>query len=80
VRGLGATGEELGGKDGPMITLARAQSRDWPKPICRYCYVPCDPRSYEFRTLQTCQYCYDDVPLIIIDTKTNKEVRRCPPT
>lgn len=43
-----------------MVTLQRAQSRDYPKPICRYCYVPCDPSSREYRGMQACVYCYRD--------------------
>ena len=34
------------------------------KPTCRYCFVTCNPKSREYRALQVCQYCYDDVPLI----------------
>lgn len=43
-----------------MITYERAKNRDYPKPICRYCFVPCDPKSREFRGMQACPYCYDD--------------------
>lgn len=42
-----------------MITYERAKSRDYPKPICRYCYVPCDPGSREYRGMTACPDCYD---------------------
>lgn len=43
-----------------MVTLGRAQSRDYPKPICRFCYAPCDPRTREYRGMQACPDCYNE--------------------
>lgn len=35
------------------------------KPICIRCYIPCDPRSREYRALTCCEQCYLYEPLII---------------
>lgn len=43
-----------------MVTYERAKSRDYPKPICQYCYVPCDPTSREYRGMTACPSCYDE--------------------
>ena len=58
-----------------MRTLAQVNWVDGYKPRCQYCFVPCDPRSREYRGNRTCPYCYDWVPLTI----TKKEMV-CKPT
>lgn len=45
-------------------TYARVRSRD-NKPICKGCFVPCDPKSREYRALTLCEECYGYEPLII---------------
>jgi hypothetical protein len=37
--------------------------REENKPICYVCYVPCDPRSREYRGAGLCPACYD-APII----------------
>jgi hypothetical protein len=46
------------------ITYEQARRRD-NKPVCRYCYGPCDPRSREYRGMTLCPPCYRDEPLTI---------------
>ena len=41
------------------VTMAEIQYNDGWKPRCRYCFVPCDPRSREYRALRCCPVCYD---------------------
>jgi hypothetical protein len=48
-----------------MKTMAEIQYNDGYKPRCQYCFIPCDPRSREYRALHVCTYCYADAPLII---------------
>jgi hypothetical protein len=43
------------------VTYEQARRRE-NKPICRYCFVPCDPRSRAYRACQLCEYCYDEQP------------------
>ena len=47
------------------VTMAEIQYNDGYKPRCQYCFIPCDPRSREYRALHVCTYCYADAPLII---------------
>ena len=49
--------------------------RETNKPVCRFCFVPCDPRSRAYRALQLCEYDYDDLPPL---TTKPKEVQLCP--
>ncbi len=35
------------------------------KPICFFCFVPCDPKSREYRATGLCPACHDATPLII---------------
>jgi hypothetical protein len=58
------------------ITLGEAQRRDYPKPICRHCYVTCDWRSYEYRATKLCPYCYDSLPPL---QTVKKEYHPCHP-
>ncbi len=46
-------------------TLASVNNADGYKPRCQYCFVPCHPKSREYRALQLCPWCYDSAPLII---------------
>jgi len=46
------------------ITYEQARRRD-NKPICQWCYVPCDPTSRTYRATRLCEYCYDDQPIIL---------------
>lgn len=43
---------------------------------CRVCGVSCDPRSRAYRTQSVCEYCYDELPLII---EVKKEKPSCQP-
>lgn len=45
------------------------------KPLCRFCYIPCDWRTREYRALQLCPYCYDELPPVL----TLKKEAVCPP-
>ena len=47
------------------ITYEQARRRD-NKPICKWCYVPCDPTSRTYRACTLCEYCYDEQPLITV--------------
>ena len=47
------------------VTMAEIQYNDGWKPRCRYCFVPCDPRSREYRALKLCTECYMFEPIII---------------
>lgn len=44
------------------LTLDQVNNLDGYKPRCRACHGPCHPRSYEYRSLQLCPYCYDTWP------------------
>ena len=39
---------------------------------CRHCGVTCDPRSRAYRTMQVCEYCYDDLPAPMAVKKEKK--------
>lgn len=41
------------------ITYEQARRRE-NKPICQWCYVPCDPTSRTYRATRLCEFCYDD--------------------
>ena len=46
------------------ITYQQARWRE-NKPICLWCYVPCDPTSRTYRATTLCEFCYDDQPVIV---------------
>lgn len=46
-------------------TLASEQWRDGTKPRCRWCFVPCDPRSRTYRATHLCEWCYGEQPIIL---------------
>jgi hypothetical protein len=58
-------------------TLAEANWQDGYKPRCRWCFVPCHPRDYGYRSCQLCEYCYDEQPPVQTQPKAllpiNKE-------
>lgn len=43
-------------------TMAQEHWRDGYKPRCRLCFVPCDPRSREYRGTTLCAFCYAEEP------------------
>ena len=50
------------------VTYEQARTRE-NKPICRYCFVPCDPRSREYRACKLCSYCYLEQPAPLTQKK-----------
>ena len=50
-------------------THAQIQWLDGYKPLCRYCQVPCDRRSREYRGMTLCPQCYADEPLSLTTQK-----------
>lgn len=40
----------------------QAQHANYPRGTCRDCHVPCDPHTREYRSMELCSQCYDDVP------------------
>ena len=56
------------------LTYQQARWREG-KPICRHCFVPVDPRTREYKTLQLCSFCYDSLPPPL----TKKKELVCPP-
>jgi len=57
-------------------THAQIQWLDGFKPLCRYCQVPCDRRSREYRGMTLCPYCYAEMPPIHTQ---HKELLKCQP-
>ena len=47
------------------ITYEQARRRD-NKPICQWCYVPCDPTSRTYRATRLCEYCYPSLESITV--------------
>jgi hypothetical protein len=56
------------------LTYQQARYRE-NKPICTWCYVPCDPGSRTYRATGLCEFCYDDQPIIL----EHKEILSCLP-
>jgi hypothetical protein len=45
-------------------TEAQLHWIDGYKPLCRWCQVPCDPMSREYRAVKLCSFCYAEMPPI----------------
>ena len=56
------------------LTYQQARSRE-NRPICRYCFISCDPRSREYRGMTLCSACYRDEPLSLVTQ--HKELLPC---
>jgi hypothetical protein len=58
------------------VTMADVQWNDGYKPRCLWCFIPCDPRSREYRATHLCEYCYDEQPPIQTQRKELLHAKR----